>query len=73
VGAEGGERVDELLVSLAEPDHQPGLGHQLAFAHLAGEPQDAAGALKLPSHAGRSGNRRGTTSTLWLNTWAARR
>jgi hypothetical protein len=39
--AQRGECIDELVVGLAEPDHQPGLGDDVAFAHLAGEAQHA--------------------------------
>src|SRR6201994_315088 len=45
--AQRGERLDELVVCLAETDHQTGLGHDLALTHLAGHPQDATRALEL--------------------------
>ncbi len=49
---ERGERLDHLLVALAQPDHQPRLGHDLALAELCGEAQHAAGALELGAAAG---------------------
>ena len=45
--AQNGKRIHQLVMGLAEADHQPGLGHDLAFAELAREAQDATGAQKL--------------------------
>src|ERR1700722_10796062 len=45
--AQRAEGVEHLLVGLAESDHQPGLGDDLAFAHFTSKLKNAAGALDL--------------------------
>src|ERR1700683_2281030 len=45
--AQRAEGLDHLVVGLAEPDHQPGLGHDPALAQLASEAQDTTGAREL--------------------------
>src|SRR4051812_13025441 len=50
--AQVAERLDHLVVRLAEPDHQAGLGRDLVAAHLLGVAQDAQRALPARPAAG---------------------
>src|SRR5215212_12080056 len=53
VFAEDPERLDQLLLGLAQPGHEPGLGHDLVAAHLLGVLQYAARAQEPRAAAGQ--------------------
>ena len=62
------ERVDELVVRLAEADHQAGLGRDLALAHLERVARAPAASASSVEPRRATGYSRGATSRLWLKT-----